>query len=171
MDNLFAINLSPSQIETKESLKSNSVFLDRLISDLTKTFDVAIVKGRINENKYRITAYEPRQSGRYGYGFAFTATPQNVTFTDERGLWLRTISTVLGINVLDRYEKEFKNADLESLNSKVKPLDGFFEYTQDTACGDKYCLNLDLSENDPKLNDKIKLIIRIIMEHGIVTKM
>lgn len=168
MSNLFYANLTQDQINTRDLLRSNVNFCSQLIRDVKTAFDVVSEEKRTSESQFKTTIYSPRQAGRYGFGFCFEATDKGVSFQDERGLWLRTIAKCLNVKVSDQYSQ--KDADRDILKNAVKSLDASMGFSKCIGAGDHYHLNMTLFPNDPKRDDKIKLIISIIMEHGITTK-
>lgn len=166
MNNLFQANLSKSQIDTQNSLRSNIAFCDKLVSDLSKSFDVVVKAKRRKEDQFETTVYPPNQAGRYGYGFEFTASDQGVSFRDQQGLPIYTMAEILGVKISDKYGQEKNDFELMIKSLKL----GKIHFIPNSGCGDHYCLELTLNEG-PELNGQVKLIIGLLMAHGVTTKL
>lgn len=167
MNNLFLKNLNQTTIKNKNNLIKNIKFTKRLIQDLSNVFEVCIEEKRTDETNYRFVVYPPSQRGRYGFGFEFRATPDSITFFDQRGEWLTTLARILEVKVTNDYHK--KNSDLRALRDAVEHVGGTIQHSENSGCGDHYHLGFEINEQDVNLDQKIKLIIKVIQSHGVTT--
>jgi hypothetical protein len=168
MGNLFAENMTQDQIEQREKLKVNAEFNRRLVADLENTFHVVVEHKRSSELKVETVVYAPQQAGRYGWGFAFTATNEHVYFSDANGVRLEQIAKILNIEVSTKYKQ--REDDLLILRKAANSLGMKVGWAKNTACGDYYRLEMDLSPTDPNLSAKIKAIIGTMMNQQVVSK-
>lgn len=169
MSNLFQVNLSDEHLVAQNNLRTNIRFCQKLVQDLERTFNVVIENKRSTELEHETIVYPPSQAGRYGWGFTFSATNEGVTFSDGRGLWLKSMAKVLGATVTDRYEDRV--TDLASLKDAASLIGIEVKKLEDRSCGDHFRLKMNLWDGDPKLNLKIKAIIGTMMGQSVTTKL
>jgi hypothetical protein len=186
MGNLFAQNLSSEVVNNAAALAANSRFADKLIKDLQSTFAVHVTSKRKSEGCIEYVVYSLDQRDRSRWGSTFTVTPDGVEFLDDRGVHI-----VDGLKRIGMREEELMgDRDSKFLGYVVcGPYKGIDDehpklWKHSLAVAEKSDLTLKpgncfgnngirigtvLNESDPKLNDKIQLIIWCLMEHGITT--
>lgn len=169
--NLF-LNLDKTHADRLENLKANTLFVRSLVNDLNSAYNVVLRETRTSETKIEIVAYPLSQVDRYGWGFTFLATPEGVSFQDGRGIRLSKMFKVLGIVGPSPDDYISYNVENETiLQNAAKALNVEVRHVEDRICGDHFKLEIKLSQNDPKLNGKLKLIVSSMLKQGVTTKL
>lgn len=185
MTNLFQDNLSNAVVLKANSLAVFSRFAEGLIGDLVSTFDAHVSNKRESQDCIEYTVYSQDQKNRYGWGSTFKVTSQGVEFQDDRGVKVSYAMALLG---MPKDEIKSDSGDvywfggtydrISDANPKFWALAQKYADKSEASIkqGDCYGNNgmriqLILTPDDKRLNDKIKIVIGCLMEHGITTKL
>lgn len=172
MENLFKKVEDKGHVAKLEALKKNIAFANRLVQDLQQAFEVQVEHKRRDETTMRVVAYAPSQFGRYGYGFTFEATSEGVTFQDGRGVWLCSMAKILKAKVNDSNDyQDGKKANDLALAKAAKKLGIEVTRSVDTSCGDHFTIKTDLSEDDKRLEMKLKVIVATMQAQSVVSRL
>ena len=186
MSNLFANAIDQSVVLKREALKRNTEFVLKLVNDLQNVLNVHVESERRNQDEIKYTVYSLDQQSRYGWGSSFTASSDGVLFHDERGSYADFFMRLIGMSETETqqgktYRENFITSPYETVKTAFPIQWSIAEQRAQTlgvkikpgnCYGSNNGLNASiiLSQENPKLNDSLKIIIKLLMHHGITTK-